>query len=103
SDSGASPITTRSRDKSDTVDLLECGFAAAHCLEGGLAQHARARSARRFLELAHRGARRDQLAQLVVQHHQLGDRLASLVARAAALAAAAADAEADARGLLDRE
>src|SRR5687767_16014291 len=97
---GERPMRRRSGNKGDTVDLLKRGLALLHRVEGGVAQEARAGTQRRLLELAHRRAARDQLAQLVVEDHQLGDRLAALVARAAALAAALADHEFPAVGVL---
>src|SRR5262249_40284191 len=92
--SGASPIRRRSGDKGDTVDLLQRGLAGLHGVEGGVAQEARAARLRGLLELAHRRTPGDELADLVVEDHELGDGLASLEPRAAALAAAAAYAEA---------
>src|SRR5690242_8139373 len=93
--SGARPTRTRSRDKRNTVDFLERGLAAFHGIERGVAQEARAAGARRLLELAHRGAPGDQLADLVVENHELCDGLAPLVARAAALPAAASQTESE--------
>src|SRR3989449_7602102 len=90
---GARPISSRSGNKRDTVDLLQRGLAFPDGFERRVAQEARAGAVRRLLQLPHRGARGDQFAQLVGEDHQLGDRLAALVARAAALAAAAAHAE----------
>src|SRR5687767_8673026 len=78
---GERRISRRSGNKSDTVDLLQRGLALAHRVERGIAQEARAAAARRFLQLAQRRAAGDELAQLVVQDHELGDRLAALVAR----------------------
>src|SRR5262245_26395074 len=75
------------RHKSDTIDLLESGFVGLHELQGSLAQRQGAGGARRGLQLARRGARYDQLAQVVVQDEQLADRFPSLEAGAAALAA----------------
>src|SRR5690348_2834449 len=97
SSDGAKPIVSASRknlvNKRDTVDFLQCRLALAHGIERRVAQQAGAVAHRRFLELAHRGAGGDQLAQLVVEDHQLGDRLAAAVAGAAALAAALAELE----------
>src|SRR6266852_8267103 len=90
---GARPISSRSRNKRDTVDLLQRGLAFPDGFERRVAQEARAGAVRRFLQLPQRGAGGDQFAQLVGEDHQLGDRLAALVARAAALAAAAAHPE----------
>src|SRR5258706_176940 len=95
SESGASAIRIRSLDKRNTVDLFQGGFTVLHGLERGIAQEACAACPRGFLQLAHRGAAGDQLAQLVVEDHQFRDRLASLVAGAAALAAAAPGAKAE--------
>src|SRR5256884_8603110 len=89
----------RSLDKRNTVDLFQGGFTVLHGRERGIAQEAGAVCPGGFLQLAHRGTRGDQLAQLVVEDHQLGDRLASLVAGAAALAAAAPGAKAERSGL----
>src|SRR5712691_4236137 len=99
SESGASAIRMRSLDKRNTVDLFQGGFTVLHGCERGVAQEAGAACPGGFLELAHRGTGGDQLAQLVVEDHQFGDRLASLVAGAAAFAAAAPGAEAE-RGRL---
>src|SRR5438067_12286687 len=76
------------RHKSDTVDLLKTCFTVIDQPLGGLAERQRARGTRHFLKLFCRGARDDQLAQLVVQHEQLADRLTALEAGAAALRAA---------------
>src|SRR3954467_9046758 len=97
---GERRTSRRSGNKGDTVDFLERGLAVLHRIESGLAQRAGARALRGFLQMAHRRARRDQLAQLVVQDHELGERFSSLVAGAAAVAAAAADAEVPARDCL---
>src|SRR4029077_20695331 len=80
---------SRSGDKRNTVDLLERGLACLHRVERGIAEEARAARARSLLELAHGSASRDELADLVVEDHQLGDRFAALVSRAAALPAPA--------------
>src|SRR5262249_432023 len=101
--SGASPIRRRSGDKRDTVDLLQRGLAAPDRVERGVAQEARAARLRRLLERSHRGAPGDQLADLVVEYHQLGDRLASLEPRAAAFPASAPDPEAELARLLGRQ
>src|ERR1700704_414301 len=69
SESGASAIRIRSLDKRNTVDLFQRGFTVLHGLERGIAQEARAACPRGFLQLAHRGAAGDQLAQLVVEDH----------------------------------
>src|SRR6478672_11969496 len=76
------------RHKSDTIDLLESGFSCLHHLQRGFAQRQGSGGLRRRFQLAHRRARHDQLAQLVVQRDQLADRLAALEAGAAARAAA---------------
>src|SRR5688500_2357223 len=91
---------SRSGNTGDPVDFQQRGLALADRVEGGVAQEARAGALRRLLELAHRRAAGDQLAQLVVEDHQLGDRLAAPVAPAAALAAAAPDQEFPAFGVL---
>src|SRR5215831_7221355 len=101
--SGASPIRRRSGDKRDTVDLLQGGLAGFDRVECGVAQEARAARQRRLLQLAHRCAAGDQLADLVVEDHQLGDGLASLVPRAAAFPAPSPDPEAEGARLLGRE
>src|SRR5688572_20796799 len=88
-------------DKCDTVDLLQRGLAAPHGIERGLAQEARAVRRRAVLQLADRRARRDQLAQLVVEDQQLGDRTAPAVARAAAFAAALAFLEIEGSRIAD--
>src|SRR5947209_11558164 len=103
SESGASAIRIRSLDKRNTVDLFQSGFTVLHGLERGIAQEAGAAGPGGFLQLAHRGAGRDQLAQLVVEDHQFRDRLASLVAGATALAAAAPGAKAERSSLRLRE
>src|SRR5688572_29144684 len=89
----SSVSVSRLGNKSDTVDLLKRGFALAHRLERRVAQEARAAAARRVLQLAQRRAAGDELAHLVVQHEELGDRLAPLVAGAPAFAAALAEHE----------
>src|SRR5882672_5726524 len=99
SESGASAIRIRPLDKRNTVDFFQCGFAVLHGVERRIAQEARAARPGGLLQLAHRGTGRDQLAQLVVEDHEFGDRLASLVAGATALAAAAPGAKAE-RGSL---
>src|SRR5262245_1288442 len=81
------PATIRSRHEGDTVDLLQAGRAAAHTRERGLPQEAGAARLRRHLDLAYRLARRDQLAQLVVEQQRLGDGAAPAVAAAPALPA----------------
>src|SRR4029453_15163870 len=86
--SGPRRTSRRLRHESDTVHLLERGLAAAHGVEGGVAQEARAVARRGVLQVAGRRARDDQLADLVVHHQQLGDRLAPAVTGAAAFAAA---------------
>src|SRR5205807_6746366 len=96
---GARPISSRSRNKRDTVDLLERGLAFPDGFERRVAQEARAGVVRRLLQRPQRGARGDQFAQLVGENHQLGDRLAPLVARSAALPAAAAYPERPALGI----
>src|SRR3954462_10660724 len=75
------------RHKSDTIYLLECGFARLHQLQRRVAQRHRAGGDGSFLQLARRRARDDELAQLVVKHEQLADRLAALEARPPAVAA----------------
>src|SRR5688572_7006788 len=62
--------------ESDTVDLLESSFAGLHQRGGRVAQRDRARGARRFFQLARRSARDDELPKLVIQDHELADRLA---------------------------
>src|SRR5438309_4853359 len=96
---GARPISSRSGNKRDTVDLLQRGLAFPDGFERRVAQEARAGVVRRLLQLPQRGARGDQFAQLVGENHQLGDRLAPLVARSAALPAAAAYPERPALGI----
>src|SRR4029078_11599533 len=88
-------MRTWSRHKSDTVDLLECGFAAARELERRLAQWNGSRRDRRFAQHAHGLAREAEIASPVVHDQQLADRLAALVAGAAALRAAAPAHEED--------
>src|SRR5262245_30261021 len=90
---GPRRISSGSGNKRDTVDLLQRGLAFLDRREGRLAQEARAGALRRLLERAQRRARGDELAQLVVQDHELRDRLASAVAGAATLPATLADAE----------
>src|SRR3954470_22286868 len=84
---GVSSTRSFSGNKRDTVDLLQRGLALAHRVVGGVAQEPRARALRGFAELPDRRPAGDQLTQLVVQDHELGDRHATFVARAAALAA----------------
>src|SRR4051812_35723489 len=72
---------SRSAHKRDTVDLLKRGFAFAHRFERRLAQGAGAVPLRRVLQLPDRRAGDDELAQLVVEDQQLGDRLAAFEAR----------------------
>src|SRR5207248_2179147 len=89
--SGARP--TRScllRHKSDTVDLLEACFSVIDQPHGGLPERQRAGGTRHFFKFSCRRARDDQLAQLVVQHEQLADRLAAAETGTAALRAALA-------------
>src|SRR5688500_1577596 len=74
--------------ESDTIDLLESGFAGLHQRESRVAQRDGARGARRLFQLARGSARHDELSQLVIQHQELADRLATLEPRAAAFAAA---------------
>ena len=65
------PSTMRSfflRHKSDTVDLLECGFAGVYQLHRRVAQRDGAGGSCGFLELPCARAGNDELAQLVVQH-----------------------------------
>src|SRR5262249_12364093 len=107
-ESGASPISTRSGrrrsgNERDTIDLLQRGLAAPRRVERGVAQEARAARLSRLLGLAHRGAPGNQLADLVVEDHQLCDRLAPLVPGAAARAASPPDAETEGARLLGRE
>src|SRR5260221_13847078 len=78
------------RHKSDTVDLLKTCFTVIDQPLCGLPERHRAGGTRYFLKFSCRGARDDQVAQLVVQHEQLADRLAALEAGAAALRAALA-------------
>src|SRR5260221_11525453 len=99
SESGASAIRTRSLNKRNTVDLFQRGFTPLHSLQCRIAQEPRAARPGGLLQLAHRGTGGDQLAQLVVEDHELGDRLAPLVAGAAAFAASAPDAEPERGGL----
>src|SRR5437763_7443413 len=82
--SSCAPTKTsaRSRHEGDTVDLLQAGVALAHEFHGGVAQEARAATARRFLQRTDRLARDDHLAQFVAEHHDLGDRAAALEAGA---------------------
>src|SRR5438093_8861327 len=93
-------MSTRSLDKSDTIDLVERGLASRHGRESSRAQRARAVLARRVLDMPRRRARSDELADLVVQDEQLRNRLAPPIADAAAFAAAPHGAEAKLRGLL---
>src|SRR4051812_19312141 len=72
------------RHKSDTVDLLESGFAGFYQPHGGFPERNRAGGARSYFELSSGSARHDQLPQFVVQHQQLADRLAALEAGAPA-------------------
>src|SRR5262249_58608401 len=88
--SGVRTTRSLSGNKRDTVDLLQRGAALAHRVERGVAQEPGAGALRSVAEPAHRGPVGDELAQLVVQDHELGDGHAPLVARAAALAAALA-------------
>src|SRR5687767_15539404 len=85
---GPSVTTCGSGNKRNTVDLLQRGLAPAHHVERRIAEKACPGTARRLLQLAQRRAAGDDLAQLVVQDHELGDRLAALVARATAFPAA---------------
>src|SRR5688572_4378833 len=71
--------------ESDTIDLLESGFAGFHQRGGGVAQRLCARRACRVLQLARRSARHDELPQLVVQDQQLADRLPALESGVTAL------------------
>src|SRR5688500_5649943 len=96
-------MRSRSGNKRDTVDRVARGLALLHRFERRLAQEARARAPRRLLQLAQRRATGDELAQLVVQDHELGDRLAALVAGAAAFAAAFAGLELPALNRARRE
>src|SRR5258708_5865748 len=89
-----------SRHEGDTIDLIEGGFAAAHEIECRFAQAVGAELARGVLEGAHRLARTDELAHLVVERQRFGDGLATAKAGAAALPAAFAGAELPGRELL---
>src|SRR4051812_42450119 len=73
------------RHKSDTIDLLLACFAVLYEAQSGLPERYRAAGTRRFLQLARWRARHDQVAQLVVQHEQLADRLPSLESGSPAL------------------
>src|SRR3954471_23022175 len=77
------------RHKSDTIDLLECGFSGLHELHGGFAQGLGAGLARGLFQLARRRARHDHFAQLVVEHQQLADGFSSLEAGSPAFGATA--------------
>src|SRR6185503_5061657 len=78
--------------ESDTIDLLESGFAGLHQRHRRIAQRDGARGARRVLEFPCRGTRHDELPELVVQDDELADRLAALESGSAALPAAFAAA-----------
>src|SRR5260221_6317013 len=78
------------RHKSDTVDLLKTCFTVIDQPLCGLPERHRAGGTRYFLKFSCRGPRDDQIAQLVVQHAQLADRLAALETGVAALPAALA-------------
>src|ERR1700675_3273630 len=82
---------TSSRHNGDTIDLLERGFAVAYEIERNAADQPYAALLRQLLELAHRSAIDDGLAQFVIEHQELADGFAPAVAAAAAMLAAAPD------------
>src|SRR5215475_2315899 len=95
-------MPSSSRHNGDTVHLLERRLTGAYQLERGSAQQAYARLMRELLQLAHRSAADDRLAYLVIEDHELADRLAAAVAGATAVLAALPFAEAVGGGGGDR-
>src|SRR5207237_5378520 len=81
------------RHNGDTVHLLDRGLSAPHQIERRGADQPHARLVRQLLQLPHRHAIDDRLADLVVQHHELPYCLSAVVAGAAAVTASASLAE----------
>src|ERR1700680_5264709 len=86
-------MPTSSRHNGDTIDLLESGFAPAHEIERDAADQPHAALLGQLLQLAHRRAIDDGLAQLVVEHQELADGFSAPISAAAAMLAAAPDGE----------
>src|SRR5580700_7518536 len=70
---------TSSRHNGDTIDLLERRLAAPYQIESDAADQAHAAFLRQLLQLTHRRAIDDRLAQLIVEHQELTDRLAAAI------------------------
>src|ERR1700738_4018482 len=86
-------MPTSSRHNGDTIDLLERGLAPAHQIQRDAADQPHAALLRERLELAHRGAIDDRLAQFIVENQQFTDGLSAAITAAPAMLAAAADRE----------
>src|SRR4029077_11703704 len=84
---------TSSRHNGDTIHLLDGGVSTPHQIKRRSTDEAHPSLPRQLLQLPHRHAADDRLADLIVQDHQLAHVPAAVIAGAATVPATASLAE----------